>query len=78
MQMRSSPGNLAIMANDPDSLDVVSRLREEIKRLTYRQSESLRVANSQGMTLDEAKEYDERRSRITELVRELAELTSAD
>jgi hypothetical protein len=30
------------------------------------------------MTLDEAREYDERRSRITELVRELAELTSAE
>jgi hypothetical protein len=65
------------MANDPDNLDVVSRLRDEIKRLTHQQSESLK-ATSLGMTLDEAREYDERRSRITELVRELAELTSAD
>jgi len=65
------------MANDPDNLDVVSRLRGEIKRLTLQQSESLK-ATSLGMTLDEAREYDERRSRITELVRELAELTSAE
>lgn len=53
----------------------VDRLKEEIDRLNQKQSRALKMATHVGMTPDEAQEYDARRSRITDLVRQLSMLT---
>ena len=55
--------------------ETVHRLKEEIDRLNQQQSGALKTATYLGMTPDEAQEYDQRRSRITELVRHLSIIT---
>ena len=60
-----------------DTVFAVHQLKVEIDRLTKRQSETLGHAVYVGMTRQEAKEYDERRKRITSLVQELATLERA-
>jgi hypothetical protein len=55
----------------PDSVDAVLCLRQEIEKLTQEQSEALKTATFVGMTAEEAKIYDARRRRITDLVEEL-------
>lgn len=46
-------------------------LREEFDRLTREQDEAMRLAVYFGMRANEAKEYDERRKRLTELFKRL-------
>jgi hypothetical protein len=50
----------------------------EIDLLTAQQTNALQMATFLGMTPEEAKEYDNRRSRITRLVKQLAMLTKAE
>jgi hypothetical protein len=54
-----------------DTIAAVRRIKLEINRLTEEQAEALKTATYVGMIPDEAKEYDKRRSRITELIQEL-------
>jgi hypothetical protein len=62
-------------ANDPSKTpEAVHRLKQEIDRLREQQSKALRQAIYARMTPDEAKEYDQRRTRITELVEQLGKL----
>jgi hypothetical protein len=49
----------------------VSKLKEEIDRLMQEQAKALRMAVFVGMTSGEAQEYDERRTRITQLNQKL-------
>lgn len=60
-----------------DSVDAVLCLRQEIEKLTQEQSEALKTATFVGMTAEEAKIYDARRRRITELVEQLRGLRNA-
>jgi hypothetical protein len=46
-------------------------LKQEINNLTTQQTEALQKAVFVGMTPDEAKEYDERRRRISKYIRDL-------
>jgi hypothetical protein len=46
-------------------------LKQEINNLTTLQTEALQKAVFVGMTPDEAKEYDERRTRISKYIRDL-------
>lgn len=55
----------------PDSVDAVQCIRQEIEKLNQEQSEALKTATFVGMTASEAKIYDARRQRITELVEQL-------
>ena len=59
-----------------DSVDAVERIRQEIEKLTEEQNEALKTATFVGMTASEAKIYDARRQRITELVERLEFLRS--
>jgi hypothetical protein len=64
--------------SDPtDTLATIHRIKEEIDRLSEQQKEALKTATFVGMTHDEAKDYDSRRARITELIHELALLQKA-
>ena len=54
-----------------DSVDALQGIRNEIERLTQEQNEALKTATFVGMTSAEAKDYDARRRRITELVQQL-------
>jgi hypothetical protein len=49
----------------------VRRLKQEIDELTLQQSDALKSAIYVGMTPDEAKDYDARRSRIMQLAEQL-------
>ena len=63
---------------DPSStVDAVHRLKQEIDRLTEQQAKALQAAIYLGMTPDQAKEYDERRKQITELISQLSLLEKA-
>jgi hypothetical protein len=64
-------------AEPTDTVLAVQQLKREIDRLTQVQADALKSATFIGMTPDEAKEYDERRQKITELVKELALLEKA-
>lgn len=55
----------------------VHRIKQEIDRLTEQQAHALKQATFVGMTPDEAKEYDERRTLITKFIRELELLERA-
>jgi len=55
--------------------ETVHRLKEEIDTLNQQQSEALKTATYLGMTPDEAQDYDQRRSLITDLVRQLSIIT---
>ncbi len=61
----------------PDPLDTVHQLKEEIDRLTEEQIEAMKMATFAGLTPDEAKEYEERRAKILELVEQLRMLEEA-
>lgn len=78
--MRITFRKSAALENLPDRSDTVSavhQLKQEIDKLTEEQHKALQLAIYVGMTPDEAKEYDERRQRITRLVQELADLEQA-
>jgi len=55
---------------------LIERLTSEISRLSQQQSEALGMAALVGMTEDEAREFEQRRRTIGELVGELAMLRS--
>jgi len=57
-------------------VSVESRL--EIDRFTQEQAEALKTATNVGMTPDKAKEYDQRRGRIIELIQEREALERED
>jgi len=61
----------------PDPRAVVDRLKEEIFRLTEEQIEARKMATFAGLTPDEAKEYEDRRAKILELVEQLRLLEEA-
>jgi len=64
----------------PDSsntVESVHRLKQEIDRLTEQQSQALQRAIYTGMTPDEAKEYDGRRKKITQLLNQLSNMEKA-
>jgi hypothetical protein len=61
----------------PDPLDTVHHLKEEIDRLTEEQIEAMKMATFAGLTPDEAKEYEDRRAKILELVEQLRMLEEA-
>jgi len=54
-----------------NTLELIHTIKCEIDRLSEKQAEALKTATYLGMTPDEAKEYDERRERIAELVQQL-------
>ena len=58
-------------AEPDDTVTAVHRIKQEIDRLTERQAHALKQATYVGMTPEEAKEYDQRRSEITKLLRQL-------
>jgi hypothetical protein len=60
------------------SVEAVQRLRQEIEKLTQEQNEALKTATFVGMTAAEAKIYDARRQRITELVEQLRVLRNSN
>jgi hypothetical protein len=61
----------------PDTVAAVHRVKQQIDMLPQEQAKALKSATSIGMTPDEAKEYDERRTRITKLIHELELLEKA-
>lgn len=61
----------------PEHLNTISRLREEIDRLTGEQIEGMKTATFRVLTTDEDKEYEVRRARILELVKKLRLLEEA-
>ena len=58
-----------------DTVSEMQRLKLEIDRLTALQVDALQHAIYVGMTFDEGEEYDQRRSEITRLTKELGALT---
>jgi hypothetical protein len=63
---------------DPsEHLNLIHRLKEEIDRLTEEQTDAMKSATFIGLTTDEAKEYEGRRTRILELVEQLRLLEEA-
>jgi len=65
-----------MMSKSPqDSVLERQRLRQEIERLNRLQAKGLNHAIYGGMNPAEATEYDERRTQITRLVKELEALT---
>lgn len=60
-----------------ETVAAVHRIKQEIDRLTEQQAHALKQATFVGMTPDEAKEYDERRTLITKFIRELELLERA-
>jgi hypothetical protein len=65
-------------ATDPlEHLNTVNRLREEIDRLTGEQIEAMKTATFRVLTIDEGKEYEDRRAKILELVEQLRILEEA-
>jgi type IV secretory pathway protease TraF len=65
-------------ANEPSEyLNVIHRLKKEIDLLAQEQIEAMKTATFIGLTADEAKEYEDRRGRILELVKQLRVLEEA-
>jgi hypothetical protein len=65
-------------ATDPlEHLNTINRLREEIDRLTGEQIEAMKTATFRVLTIDEGKEYEDRRAKILELVEQLRILEEA-
>jgi hypothetical protein len=70
--------HMTMNSSEPwNPVDVFQRIKQEIERLTREQSEALKSATFVGMTPNEAKEYDDRRKKITCLVEELRLLKDA-
>ena len=65
------------MSDTPDTVSTVHKLKQQVDTLTEQQMEALKQATYLGMTSDEAKEYDQRRKRITKMVQELGDLEKA-
>ncbi len=65
------------MPNPSEHLATVHNLKEEIDRLTEEQTEAMKSATFIGLTTDEAKEYEDRRSKILQLVDQLRMLEEA-
>jgi hypothetical protein len=63
------------ISDSTESAVLFQRVAAEINRLTERQTEAMQKATVVGMTGDEAKEYNERRSRIADLLEQLAMIT---
>lgn len=61
----------------PEHLNTVNRLREELDRLAGEQIEAMKTATFRVLTTDEDKEYELRRARILELVKQLRLLEEA-
>ena len=61
----------------PERLNTIHRLREEIDRLTGEQIEAMKTATFRVLTIDEGKEYEDRRAKILELVEQLRLLEEA-
>lgn len=57
-------------------VDAVDRLRRGIDKLTEEHTQALEQATHVKMTPEEAREWDTRRTRITELVEQLLEVIS--
>jgi hypothetical protein len=55
----------------------IHRVEHEIQCLTEEQTEAMETATFIGLTADETEQYDTRRARIVELVRELRLLQAA-
>lgn len=55
----------------------IHRLQDEIHCLTEEQTDAMETATFIGLTADETDQYDARRARIAELVRELRVLAAA-
>jgi len=65
-------------ATDPlEHLNTINRLRGEIDRLTGEQIEAMKTATFRVLTIDEGKEYEDRRAKILELVEQLRILEEA-
>ena len=64
------------MTEQPVSPALLQHLTSEITRISDQQTEALRMAAFVGMTEEEAREYQQRRKRLSELVQEFAALTS--
>ena len=64
------------MAEQQVSPTLLQHLTAEITRISDEQTEALRMAAFVGMTEEEAREYQQRRKRLAELVHEFAALTS--
>jgi hypothetical protein len=60
-----------------DTLTLLHQLKQQIDELAEQQMDALKMATYVGMTPEEAKEYDQRREKITALVEELSELKKA-
>jgi hypothetical protein len=58
------------------SFTVLQHLTCEISRISEQQTEALWTAAFVGMTEEQAREYQQRRNRLAELVHELAALTA--
>jgi len=58
------------------SFTVLQHLTCEISRISEQQTQALWTAAFVGMTEDQAREYQQRRNRLAELVHELAALTA--
>ena len=63
------------MPTDPsDTVSALQRLKQKIQVLTEEQSKALKSATYLGITPDQARQYDERRNEITELMQEFLQL----
>ncbi len=60
-----------VMPGPSETLQTIHRLKEEIDNLSAQQDEALKTATFLGMTTDEAKEYEQRRNLILQLVTDL-------
>ena len=64
--------------NSTGTVAAVHRLKHEIDKLTAEQGKALRSATFAGMTTAEAHKYEERREKITLLVRQLVHIEEAN
>lgn len=70
-------GACAVSTDSSNAASAIHRVKEELYRLAHRQADALESATYLGMTSDDAKEHDKRRTQITELVQALALLEKA-
>jgi hypothetical protein len=60
-----------MLRDHSETAEAIHRLKEEIDKLTEQQTNALKTATYLGMTTDEAKEYEQRREKILEYVKDL-------
>jgi len=63
-----------VPADPSDAVSALQHLKQKIQLLTEEQSKALKSATYLGITPDQAKQYDERRKEITELMQEFLRL----